>query len=148
MTLMIILGAVAGLYLIALLFRLAAIALPIYAGIGAGFWLLDHGYGHGTSITAGLITAVLVLLLGRLLCATLPPIPRGTVALVFAVPAGFAGYQAARVLAELALTNDIILTLLGAAGAVAAAAAAGRSLGVPRVKHRYRDGPSVSTASA
>jgi hypothetical protein len=34
MTFLLILGGVAGLYMLALLFRLASYALPVYAGIG------------------------------------------------------------------------------------------------------------------
>ncbi|WP_447763368.1 hypothetical protein [Sphingopyxis panaciterrae] len=135
MTLMIILGAIAGLYLVALLFRLASIALPLYAGIGAGFWLLDRDYGYGPSIAAAVATGAVVLFAGRMLCATLPPIFRGLVALAFALPAGFAGYQAARGLGGLALADGAVLTAVGVLGALAAAAAAWRSLTAPPMDH-------------
>lgn len=136
MTFMIILGAIAGFYLIALLFRLASIALPVYAGIGAGFWLLDRGYGYGTSIAAGFAAGVFILFIGRILCATLPPLFRGIVAIAFAVPAGFAGYRAARGLAGLASTDEFILALCGIIGALAAAAAAWRSLMAAPLGHQ------------
>lgn len=145
-TFMIILGAIAGLYLIALLFRLASVALPLYAGIGAGFWLLDRGFGYGASIAAGLISGVLILFVGRILCAALPPILRAIVALAFALPAGFAGYQAARGLAGLALADGAVLTLLGMAGALTTAAAAWRSIAVPLAGDPSREIPAYPAA--
>ena len=128
MTLM-ILGAFAGLYLILLLFRLASIALPLFAGIGAGFWLLDRGFGYLPSIAGGLLLGIFILWAGRILCAILPPLYRGLVALAFAIPAGFAGYQAAKGIAGLALTDGAVLELLAIAGALTAAVAAWQSLG-------------------
>ena len=129
MTLMIILGAFAGLYLILLLFRLASIALPLFAGMGAGFWLLERGFGYLPSIAGGLLLGIIILWAGRTLCAILPPLYRGLVALAFAVPAGFAGYQAAKGIAGLGLTEGAFLELLGIAGAMTAAVAAWQSLG-------------------
>lgn len=146
MTFMIILGVLAGLYLVVLMFRLASIALPFYAGIGAGFWLLDRHYGYGASIAAGLMVGILILFFGRLLCATLPPIFRGIVALAFALPAGFAGYQAAKGLAGLALAEGAFLELLGFVGAITAATAAWQSLGT-RQEDRAETETPVEAAS-
>lgn len=129
MTFMIILGGIAGLYLIVLMFRLAAIALPLYAGIGAGLWMLDRGFGYGASIVSGLLLGVLILLAGRFLCAALPPLWRGLVALLFALPAGFAGNQAAKGLGGLALSDGAVLECLAITGALITAVAAWRSLG-------------------
>lgn len=132
MTLMIILGVIAGLYLILLMFRLASIALPLYAGIGAGFWMLDRGYGYMSSIAAGLLLGAFILAAGRFLCAILPAPWRGFVALAFVLPAAFAGYQAAKGLAGLALDEGLFLDTVGAAGALTIAVAAWWSLGGPR----------------
>jgi len=44
MTLMIILGGIAALYLIGLLFRLASLALPVCLGLCAFHLLRDQGY--------------------------------------------------------------------------------------------------------
>lgn len=147
-TFMIILGTVAGLYLIMLLFRLAAIALPLYAGIGAAFWLLDRGHGPVTAITAGLLFGAFILLAGRLLCATLPPLYRAILAIIFAVPAGFAGYQAAKGLAGLALSEGAWLEILGFAGALTAAVAAWRSLGTPQAQDPVSDAPLGAASEA
>lgn len=129
MTFMIILGAVAAVYLLLLLFRLAALALPVCCGSGIGLWMLERGAGHGASIGVGLLAAILLLLYGRGLCAILPPLLRVPVALIFAMPAGFAGYQAANGIAGLMLTDRGALLWLGVAGACAGVLGAWRSLG-------------------
>ena len=134
-TFIIILGAIAGFYILMLLFRLASIALPLYAGIAAAFWMLESGYGYPSSIAAGLLLGGVVLMTGRVLCAALPPVYRAMVAFAFALPAGFAGYQAATGLARLALAEGPLLNLLGVVGAMTAAVAAWRSLGTAQ-RHR------------
>lgn len=53
MTIFLILGAVAGLYVLALLFRLASYALPVYAGLTCAFLLLRHDVGHLGAILGG-----------------------------------------------------------------------------------------------
>lgn len=131
MTFMIILGAVAAVFIIMLLFRLAALALPVYAGIGAGFWMLERGSGYGMSIAAGLFTGAMILGLARILCSSLPPLYRLPVALAFTVPAAFAGYQAASGLAGLAAAEGHALSWLGIVGAAVGAFGALRSLAGP-----------------
>src|SRR3546814_13370238 len=54
MTIFLILGAVAGLYVLALLFHLASYALPVYAGLTCAFLLLRHDVGHLGAILGGL----------------------------------------------------------------------------------------------
>ena len=69
MTFLLILGTVAGLYMLALLFRLASYALPVYTGIGCAFLLLRHDYGHLAAIAGGLSAGISTLLLGQYLIA-------------------------------------------------------------------------------
>jgi hypothetical protein len=125
---MIILGAVAAIFIVMLMFRLAALALPIYAGIGVGFWMLERGSGYGMSIASALLAGAVILGVGRFLCSALPPLYRLPVALAFAVPAAFAGYQAATGLAGLAIAEGIFLVWLGILGATVGAVGAWRSL--------------------
>ena len=153
MTFMIILGAVAAVFILMLLFRLAALALPVYAGIGAGFWMLERGSGYGVSIAAGLLVGAMILGAGRLLCSSLPPLYRLPVALAFAVPAAFAGYQAASGLAGLAVAEGLALTSLGIVGAALGAYGAWRSLEGPpppeitshMVRPRLNDGALITS---
>ena len=128
MTFIIILGAAAAIYIAMLMFRLAAVALTLYAGIGASIFLAGRDFGYPASIAAGLLVGALILFAGRSLCAALPPFYRTIVVAIFAGPAGFAGYQAAKGLAGLAIGEGITLEALGLAGALAAAVAAWRGL--------------------
>ena len=69
MTIFLILGAVAGLYVLALLFRLASYALPVYAGLTCAFLLLGHDVGHLGAILGGLAAGIATLLIGQGLIA-------------------------------------------------------------------------------
>src|SRR3546814_7452821 len=64
-TLMIILGGVAALYLIWLLFRLATFALPVYSAVGAGLFVHAQGYGTAAMLLAGFTTGLIVYLTGQ-----------------------------------------------------------------------------------
>ncbi|WP_411338860.1 hypothetical protein V6U71_12985 [Sphingopyxis sp. J-6] len=149
MTFIIILGAAAAIYIAVLMFRLAAVALPLYAGVGISIYLIGRDFGYPASIAAGLLVGVLILVAGRALCAVLPPFYRAIVAAAFSGPAGFAGYQAAKGLAGLAIGGGYTLEALGLAGALAAAVAAWRGLGTaernPPVRRSARHGLSPNS---
>lgn len=129
MTFIIILGAAAALYIAVLMFRLAVVALPLYAGIGISIYLIGRDFGYPASIAAGLLVGALILVAGRSLCAVLPPFYRTIVAVIFAGPAGFAGYKAAKGLAGFAIGEGFTLEALGLAGALVTGIAARRGLG-------------------
>lgn len=132
MTLMIILGGVAALYLIWLLFRLAAFALPVYAAAGVGLYLHTQGYGIAATLAAGFMTGVIVHLTGRALFASIgSPVLRFLLASLFAAPAGFAGYHAMTGLALLMVDDGFWVRCLSVAAGLATASAAWRSLGAP-----------------
>lgn len=102
MTIFLILGAVAGLYVLALLFRLASYALPVYAGLTCAFLLLRHDVGHLGAILGGLSAGIATLLIGQGLIAFVrSPMLRVGIAFLFAIPAGIAGFQAAHALGSL-----------------------------------------------
>lgn len=130
MTFMLLLGATAGLYLVWLLFRLAAIALPCVAGVVVALQLLDRGFGHGTAIGAGFMAGLFLLFAGRHLYASGgSAVTRLLVALVFAIPAGIAGYHAMKGVSDLASAGSGVSAGLSLAGALVAATAALRSIG-------------------
>lgn len=129
MTLMIILGSMAALYLIWLLFRLAAFALPVYSAIGAGLFVHTQGYGTTAMLLAGFATGLIVVLAGRAVFASVrSPLLRFLVVLLFAVPAGFAGYQAMTGLLGLLIEVGVWANWLAVAGGLATASAAWRGL--------------------
>src|SRR3546814_12219724 len=69
MTIFLILGAVAGLYVLALLFHLASYALPVYAGLTCAFLLLRHDVGQLGAILGGLSEGIATLRIGQSLIA-------------------------------------------------------------------------------
>lgn len=129
MTLMIILGSLAALYLIWLLFRLAAFALPVYSAIGAGLFVHTQGYGVAAMLLAAFTTGLIVHLAGQAVFASVrSPLLRFLVALLFAVPAGFAGYQAMSGLLGLLIDVGAWANWLAVAAGLATASAAWRGL--------------------
>lgn len=65
MTIILIFGAIAGLYMLWLLFRLASYALPIYAGIATAFLLIRCEFSAHAAISAGVAAAIAMLLIGQ-----------------------------------------------------------------------------------
>jgi hypothetical protein len=137
MTILLILGAVASFYMLWLLFRLASLALPFYAAIGTGFLLLRHEYSYMAAILAAFVAGIATLLIGQCIIAfTRSPLLRTTVALLFALPAGAAGYQAAHCLGSLATSDSTLLTVLGSIAAMSTSISAWRSVAAERAQYR------------
>jgi hypothetical protein len=132
MTIFLILGIIAALYVVWLIFRAAAYALPVYAGIALGLHLVDTGHGHGTAILAGFGCGIAVLLLGQLLVAFLPSTAlRLVVVAIFTVPAAFAGYQVGIGFGGQLIGQGTLLTLTSVLSGLVAALSAWRSLALP-----------------
>ena len=119
MTILLVLGLFAGLYIFWLAITLAVHALPLYVGLAAGFWLHNHGQDFIVSILGGFLAGVLTLSAGRLLFdLTQSPTVRLVIALLFVLPAGFAGYQAIHGIVGLALGTGMALTVMSVVGGV------------------------------
>ena len=145
MTLMIILGGIAALYLIGLLFRLASLALPVCLGLCAFLVLRDQGNGWAAALAMGLLTGIGVHLAGRWLFArTTSASIRLLIGLLFMAPAGAAGLGAGMALADLLGIDGGWRTCLAILVGVAAACASWRSLTTDRSSIRgLRDAPTV-----
>lgn len=101
-----------------LLFTLAAYALPFWLGLSAAFWLYGAEQGLLAAILGGLAVAGGMAVLGEVVFARLRSVPlRLAIGLVYAVPAGLAGFHASTGLSALTGTGE-------AAGLVLAALAA------------------------
>lgn len=125
MTIFLVLGLFAGLYMLWLLFSLAVYALPLYAGIGLAFWMHGAGFSYAPSILAGFAAGFATLFAGQLLFALSgSPLLRLAIALLFAVPAGVAGYHAVHGVMALAIDPGAALTALSWLGATIIAATA------------------------
>ncbi|MGL3822789.1 hypothetical protein [Sphingopyxis sp. R3-92] len=132
MTIFLILGAIAAFYLIWILFRLAAFALPIYAGVWLGLLMQASGFGYPASITSGLAAGAALLLAAQLLIA-FSPLLRCPVVLLFVVPVAFAGYQIAGGLAGQTIEPGIWASVLPWIGAFMAATGAWMGLATERL---------------
>lgn len=76
------------------LYQFAVFALPVYVGFAAGFWAIHTGAGAIGGILVGIVAGALVFVIGQVVFAsTRSPILRILVALLFAVPATYAGYS-------------------------------------------------------
>ena len=121
----IVLSFVCLAYLCWLLFALAVHAFPFFAGAAVGFAAYHSGSGPVAAIIVGAIAGSVVLILGQVAFATLrSPLMRVAVALLFAVPAGVAGYHAARGLAHLVVPAVAWRETIAIAGATIVAATA------------------------
>src|SRR3546814_15619856 len=95
MTLMIILGGIAALYLTGLLFRLAFLALPVCLGLCAFLLLRDQGNGWAAALAMGLLTGIGFHLAGRWMFARITPVSiRLLIGSLFMGPAGAEGLGA------------------------------------------------------
>lgn len=125
MTIFLVLGLFAGLYLVWLVFRLAVYALPVAAGISVAFWMRDHDYGYLAAILGGFAAGVAVLVVGQFLFTLIrSPIIRLAIALLFAIPAGIAGYHAVQGVVGLAINPGAMLSSLSWIGGVTIAVTA------------------------
>lgn len=132
MTIILVLGLFAGLYMIRLLFSLASLALPVGAAILTAFWLRDQGQGILASILVGFLVGVVIHLIGQLLFQnSRSPLLRTLVALAFVVPAAVAGFHAVDGFARLAIGAGVVRTLIGSLGSITIGYAAWSGLSKP-----------------
>jgi hypothetical protein len=107
------------------LFTLAIYALPFFVGMTAGFYANEAGTGPLGAIGLGIVAAAFVLVIGQTIFSFVrTPILRIAVALMFAVPAGFAGYYATFGLSGLTMTSDVWRQVFAVIGAVVIGATA------------------------
>jgi hypothetical protein len=90
-----------------LLFSLAVYALPFCVGMTIGFAALHGGSGVVIAFGAGALAAGITLALGRIaFAAAHPPLIRAAIGLLYAIPAGFAGYHLSYGLTGISVTDE------------------------------------------
>jgi hypothetical protein len=133
-----------------LVFSLAIYALPLWAGVTTAFFMHNHGQSLVASILGGFAVAILILAGGQVLFSTVrSPLARLGLALLYAVPAGIAGYHAVYGIGAMAIGAGSIVTILSWIGAFVIAAAAWRrltTLDVSASPAQPAAAPSVTTS--
>lgn len=89
-------------FLVYFLFAAASYALPLLAGLSAGF-AADHAGASGIdAFLLGTVAFMLVILIGQVATRLLPsPYARMAVVILYAIPASVAGFQVASALLHL-----------------------------------------------
>ncbi len=102
-----------------IMFNLAVYALPFAIGLTSGMYLYDAGQGVFLSITAGLLIGGFVAALGEFAFDRVRSIPvKFAIGLIYAVPAGIAGFHAAKGFAEFGSAGAAAITILSWLGAL------------------------------
>lgn len=102
-----------------ILFNLAVYALPFAIGLTSGMYLHESGQGVFLSIIAGLFIGGFVAALGEFAFDRIRSIPiKLAIGLIYAIPAGIAGFHAAKGFAEFGGAGAVTITILSWLGAL------------------------------
>jgi hypothetical protein len=134
-----------------LLFILAVYALPSFAGLSAGLAAFHSGAGVIGALVVGVLTGGATLAIGQIAFATVrTPLIRVLIGLLYAVPAGIAGYHASLGLAEIGVPSEGWREAFAIVGAVLVGATAftRMTLFVPlATEQRIGENPALANAS-
>lgn len=116
---MLVLLAVFGLVSICwAMFNLAVYAVPFWIGLASGVYLYDSGQGLLVSLAAGLFLGTATVVVGEIVFVSIrSTLIRGLFGLLYAVPAGVAGFHAAKGLSDLGGAGETTATVLSWIGA-------------------------------
>lgn len=118
--------------LIALMFNLAILALPLFAAVVAGRFAFDTGAGAFGAIAVAIVAGAAALGAGQaVLLMTRSTIVRLAVAIVFTAPAAFAGYHLVLGLSHIGGAHGVWQQIFAGIGSVAIGAAALMRLATP-----------------
>lgn len=102
-----------------ILFNLAVHALPFAIGLTSGMYLYETGQGVFLSIIAGLFIGSFIAALGEFAFDRIRSIPiKLAIGLIYAIPAGIAGFHAAKGLAEFGSASAAAIAILSWLGAL------------------------------
>ncbi len=106
-------------------FNLAVYALPCAIGLTSGLYFYETGDGVFLSLLVGLLVGGIAVVLGELAFERLRiPILRIVIGLIYAAPAGIAGFNAAKGVSSLGVNGDTTITLFSWIGALIVGGAA------------------------
>ena len=108
-----------------LLFTLAVYAPPFFVGLTAGLAAFHSGAGVIGALIVGVLAGGATLVIGQIAFATVrTPLIRVLIGLLYAVPAGIAGYHASLGLAEIGVPSENWREAFAIVGAVLVGATA------------------------
>lgn len=114
------------------LYYFAVFMLPAYVGFAAGFWAIHTGAGVIGGFLVGIVAGALVFVAGQVVFSTSrSPIVRIVVALLFAVPATYAGYSIVQQVWALAMPTTVWRTVFGVVAAAITGGTAIARLALP-----------------
>ena len=118
--------------LVALMFNMAILALPLFVAVAPGRFADDTGAGALGAIALGLVAGAAALGVGQLvLVMTRSAIVRLVVALAFTAPAAFAGYHLLLGLSHIGGAHGVWQQIFAAVGSVVIGVAALMRLATP-----------------
>jgi hypothetical protein len=118
--------------LVALMFNMAILALPLFAATAAGRFAYDTGAGVLGAIVVGLAAGAAALGAGQvILLVTRSTLMRLAVALAFTAPAAFAGYHLVLGLSQIDGAHGAWQQIFASIGAIVIAGAALARLATP-----------------
>lgn len=118
--------------LIALMFNIAILALPLFAGVAAGRFVYETGAGALGVIVVGFLAGAAALGLAQvLLVMTRSTLVRLPIALAFAAPAALAGYHLVLGLTHIGGAYGVWEHFFAGVGAIAIGIAALKRLATP-----------------
>lgn len=108
-----------------IVFNLAVYALPFAIGLTSGLYIYETGNGVLLSLLAGLLVGGIAVVLGELAFERLRiPILRIVIGLIYAAPAGIAGFNVVKGVSSLGFNGDTTITLFSWIGALIVGGAA------------------------
>lgn len=129
------------------LFGLATNALPTFFGLTVGLYVYQARTDPVGATVFGVVAGAIVLVLGQFVFTLLRvQILRVAIALTFAVPAAFAGYQAAYALSGHTMTSDLWREIFAVMSSIAVVATAWARFAVlsPAAPGMFRQRPAAS----
>lgn len=118
--------------LVALMFNMAILALPLFASVAAGRFAYNTGAGALGAVAVGFVAGAAVLGLGQaLLLMTRSTAVRLVVAFAFTAPAAFAGYHLVLGLSHIGGAHGLWQQIFAGVGSVAIGMAALMRLTTP-----------------
>lgn len=119
------------------IFRLAVVALPLWLGVIVFVWTQAQELDVSLGILLGLVVGASALVAGQLVVQSrMSVLVRGSIALLYAVPAGIAGNSIASGLMNLGDAGSLSVAVFGVIGGLIVAIAAVRRLLLPAATPR------------